>query len=508
MPAYVVGDRPEAGLSTAASTRNGGGANREQVFVQACDGRRPTPTNPRRRRCRGARLRGAAAFSAGHGILCVMKTLSFRAAIGRVVVLVALCVCGVRSRAAEAPAQPRDWPRWRGVDGAGAGGAATFPHAWQQSDWAWTATLPGQGHASPVIWRGRIYTASADEASGRRFVSCHATADGQSVWQREIPGPIEPHHAQNSSASGSVTVDQAGVYWLWATKEQLRVEAFAHDGEPKWHVDLGPYASEHGFGASAAVWRDRLIVPIDQDAESAVVALDTASGREVWKLPRRTARTSYATPLVIEGRGEGSQAVVVLASMSHGLTGIDPATGRVLWERKCFPKRTVSSPVAAGPFVIGTCGEGGGDNMLVAVRPGTLAAPGDPQSDGGPQPPEPELAYQLDRSVAPYVPTPVCSGRRLYLWGDRGVVTCVAVDDGSVLWRGRVGGIFSASPIVVGGTVVNTSAEGEIVVLADGDAFEVLGRTSLGEPCRATAAVADGKLFFRSVGRLHALDAR
>jgi hypothetical protein len=70
-----------------------------------------------------------------------------------------------------------------------------------------------------------------------------------------------------------------------------------------------------------------------------------------------------------------------------------------------------------------------------------------------------------------------------------------------------VGGIFSASPIVVGGTVINVSAEGEVVVIADGDAFEVLGRTPLGEPCRATPAVAGGRMFFRSVGRLLAFDA-
>ena len=198
---------------------------------------------------------------------------------------------------------------------------------------------------------------------------------------------------------------------------------------------------------------------------------------------------------------------MVLASMAHGLTGVDPATGRVLWERRCFPKRTVSSPVMAGPLVLGTCGEGGGDNTLVAVRPTVTAAAERNAPDANQKAPEPELAYQLDRSVAPYVPTPVCSEHRLYLWGDRGVVTCVNAADGNVLWRGRVGGIFSASPIVVGGTVVNVSAEGEVVVIADGEAFEVLGRTPLGETCRATPAVAGGRMFFRSVGRLHALDA-
>ncbi len=404
---------------------------------------------------------------------------------------------------------PADWPRWRGSAGAGAGGSQRFPHQWTNQDWAWTASLPGQGHASPVVWRQRIYTASADEATSKRFVSCHKTADGRLLWQREIPGPIEPHHVQNSSASGSVTVDETGVYWLWATKEQLRCEAFSHDGGPLWHADLGPYASEHGFGSSAAVWRDRLIIPIEHDGPSAIVALDTKTGREQWRLPRETGRTAYSTPLVIESSDSPSSgdALVVLASMAHGLTGIDPTTGRVIWERKCFPKRTVSSPVMAGPLVLCTCGEGGGDNTLVAVRPPASAAAERNEPDATGKPPEPAIAYQLDRSVAPYVPTPVCSGERLYLWGDRGVVTCVNAADGTVLWRGRVGGIFSASPIVVGGTVINVSAEGEVVVIADGDAFEVLGRTPLGESCRATPAVAGGRMFFRSVGRLHAIDA-
>ncbi|MCX7402952.1 MAG: hypothetical protein NTY87_07595 [Planctomycetia bacterium] len=95
--------------------------------------------------------------------------------------------------------------------------------------------------------------------------------------------------------------------------------------------------------------------------------------------------------------------------------------------------------------MIRTCGDGGGDNSLVALEiptdkqlaasrllPAAVAAP----------PFEPKLVYQLDCSMAPYVPTPVCSGKRLYLWGDRGVVVCMAVADGSVIWKRRVGGMF------------------------------------------------------------------
>jgi len=393
---------------------------------------------------------------------------------------------------------PLAWSRWRGAEGAGQGTAFTLPRDWTTTPWRWQAALPGIGHSSPVVADGKIYTASADEEAKARFLCCHAVGDGQRLWQRRIDGPIEPHHAQNSSASGSVAVGPEGIYWAWATSDSLRVEALTVGGEPLWEVDLGPYQCEHGFGASVATWRDLVIVPIDHDGPSAIVALDASSGRERWRLTRESARTAYSTPLVLERPGGGP--LLVVASQAHGLTGLDPSTGRVLWERRCFPKRTVSSPIAADGLVIGTCGEGGGDNRLVAIR---LPAAG--PAPGGDAAAEPDVAYELDRSLAPYVPTPVRSGPRLYLWGDRGVVSCVSLADGSLLWRGRVGGTFSASPVVVAGAVVNVSADGEIVAIEDGDAFVEIGRRPLGESDRATPAVAEGRLIFRGVSHLFAL---
>lgn len=50
-------------------------------------------------------------------------------------------------------------------------------------------------------------------------------------------------------------------------------------------------------------------------------------------------------------------------------------------------------------------------------------------------------------------------------------------------------------------------ADGEVVTLAANDTFEVLGRMPLAEECRATPAVGAGRMVFRTVGRLLALDA-
>jgi outer membrane protein assembly factor BamB len=410
---------------------------------------------------------------------------------GRLFAAGLIACCGASLSVLAAPSD-EPWSRWRGADGAGQGGAARFPVEWTEVDWAWTVALPGTGNASPVVWRGHIYTASADPKAGRRSVTCHALADGTLLWQRDFPGTIDPHHAQNSSASGSVAVDALGVYWMWGTRERSRVEALDHNGQSRWHVDLGPFEAQHGFAATPAVCRDILIVPDDQDASSRVLGLDVATGRERWRLDRDASKANYSTPLVVER--EGHPPIVILTSMSHGVTAVDSGTGKVLWEERCLPKRAVSSPILAGDLLIGTSGDGGGDNALAAVRP--------PSSTE-----KPEVVYTLDRSVAPYVPTPLYEGGLVYLWNDRGVVTCIRSATGETVWRGRVGGTYYASPIAVGDTVRNVSVDGEAVAIRMGDSFEVLGRADLGEPCRATPAVVGSRMVFRSVGRLMALDA-
>ena len=385
---------------------------------------------------------------------------------------------------------PKSWPRLRGSSAAGIGGSLSIECDLATKTWEWSIALPGSGHASPVVSQGRIYVTSADPETASRILSCHELTDGHLCWRVDQQATRDHHHAQNSLASSSPIVDATAVYWSWASSERLWVEALDHEGRRLWQVSPGPYVAEHGYAASPAVWEHVLIVPMDQDGPSSVVGLDRKTGRQLWRLPRQTARTSYATPLVLEG----DEPVVILSSMAHGLTAVDPRNGHVVWERSCFPRRTVSSPITVGELLVATCGEGGGNNLLVALRPGE-------QENG-----EPVVAYQLERGVAPYVPTPLATAERLYLWGDRGVVTCVDPASGATRWRGRVGGSYSSSPIAVSDIVLNVSAEGDVVLIADADQFEVLGRRQLDEPSRATPAVADGRLLFRSERRLYALD--
>ena len=385
---------------------------------------------------------------------------------------------------------PDQWPRFRGPDGSGKVTTATLPASWTTEDWTWQADLPGVGHSSPVVWNEKIYLTSADEESKIRHLFCHDLATGKLAWSLDFPGTIERHHKQNSSASSTVTADSHGIYWLWGTSQNVRLQALTHDGESRWSVDLGSYIGQHGFGGSPVVWENVVIVPLEQNTEGTIVGIDANTGKVRWKLPRDGAeKAAYSTPLVLADTGSGP--CVICTSKAHGMYAIDPGTGAVLWENKCFPLRTVASPICAGNLLIGTCGSGGGgSNLLVAIKP--------PATKNASS----EIIYEIPRSTAPYVPTPLFSKGRLYLWGDKGVVTCLHAASGEIIWKERVGGNFSVSPIQIGENILNVSSDGEMVTLVDDDEFEVTGRRELDEECRATPAVSNGFLLVRTKSKL------
>jgi outer membrane protein assembly factor BamB len=215
--------------------------------------------------------------------------------------------------------------------------------------------------------------------------------------------------------------------------------------------------------------------------------VDAATGETRWQTRRDSTEAAFSTPCVYEPK-DGPPALV-FTSHSHGVSAVDPDSGKVLWElADAFDKRVVSSPVIAGGLIVGACGSGGSGSRLVAVRAGSGAA-------------KPELAYTIRKS-APYVPTSVCVADRLFLWTDGGVVTCVQAASGEVKWQERVGGKFFSSPLWVDGRIFCVSTTGEVVVVGASDRFQLLARNPLDEITHSTPAVAGGRMFIHTAKSL------
>jgi outer membrane protein assembly factor BamB len=387
-----------------------------------------------------------------------------------------------------APAQ--EWARFRGLNGAGQSDATTIPASWSDSDYNWHVKLPGIGHSSPVLWGKKIFLTSADPDGNQRWLLCLSTETGKTLWIKPFDSSRHQIHLQNSFASSTPTVDEERVYILWGSPESYSVIALNHEGHEKWKKDLGPFQAEHGFGTSPIVFEDLVVVNNDQDGTSSLVALDSKTGDIRWKIPRSTARVAYSTPCVFQPKGRPPE--LIFASQAHGVSGVDPKSGSTKWEIPVFEKRTVGSPIVCGDLILASCGEGAGNNTMVAVRPGSKDQ-------------KPEVAYQIDKSSAPYVPTMVAHGPLVFLWGDKGFVTCIDSKSGKVHWRERVGGNYSGSPIRVGDRLYCISMDGDVVVIAASDKYELISQQSLGESSRSTPAVADGRMYLRTQSQLFSL---
>src|SRR5262249_20700371 len=110
-----------------------------------------------------------------------------------------------------------------------------------------------------------------------------------------------------------------------------------------------------------------------------------------------------------------------------------------------------------------------------------------------------------EKRALPEVPSPLYYRGRVYVVKDGGVVSCFEPKTGKLLYRKRLGsaGFYYSSLVAGDGKLYAASNDGVVSVFEAGDQLRVLARNALGEPIRATPAIADGKLFVRTENNLY-----
>ena len=115
------------------------------------------------------------------------------------------------------------------------------------------------------------------------------------------------------------------------------------------------------------------------------------------------------------------------------------------------------------------------------------------------------IRWQLKRSV-PNKPVPVVRGDLIFMVSDGGVASCVDRHTGDVIWNERIGGNYSASPLVAGDRLYCLSEEGKTVVLAAGREFKVLAENQLPGGFMASPAVDGNALVLRTKTHLYRVE--
>ncbi len=410
---------------------------------------------------------------------------------------VALLTAAVIAPALSAAEDADHWPRFRGPNGSGSSDLKGVPVTWTAEDYEWVVPLPGIGHSSPVVWDDALFLTTSTPDGARTLHRLNALT-GQDVWTRTVHLGTHTLHQKNSYASGTPALDGERVYVLYADNQQHLVTAHTFAGEEVWTRDLGPFKSQHGCGTSPIVYKDLIVIANDQDGPGAVVAFNRRTGDEVWRMPRHSKVTSYATPFILDLAGRAPQLICINDAL--GVTGVDPETGRQLWASGTLPQRAVGSPVYGNGVVVATCGQGGKGVQLVAVDPS-----GEGDVSGS------HVRYtrlNTNTKSIPYVPTPIVHGGHAYMLLDTASICCMEMATGAEVWIQRLEGNFSASPVLIDGRLYCVNEGGDIFVLDAAPEFRFHGVSPLGDGSHATPAVANGRVYFRGFGRLASLKAR
>ncbi|MFO0918360.1 MAG: PQQ-binding-like beta-propeller repeat protein [Planctomycetaceae bacterium] len=382
------------------------------------------------------------------------------------------CFCAITALLAEpdpAALLANDWTKFQcGVENSVE--QTAVPLRWSPGEnIAWEAKIAGYGQSSPVTWESRVYVTSI---SGPKKEQCHVTAfdltTGQRLWQHDL---VTATQAENSNyvskAAPTPVVDASGVYCFF---EGGNLVALTHEGQVRWNRNLveefGAIESRHGLSASLEQIDDRLFVWVERQTDPYVLAVEKASGKNLWKVPGIGA-TSWASPRLIPVAG-GQHLVL---SGVGSVRGLDPQTGQELWKLAGIVGNSTPTPVPAGEgrFLIGATqgrGEGGGGNS--AESNGLIRV--QKQEDGTYQA---EFAWRSKRTTSSFG-SPLLHDGLAYYVNSSGVLFCHDLETGEERFSHRLADSIWATPFSLGNRLYFFGKGGTVSVIAEGPTFELL----------------------------------
>jgi outer membrane protein assembly factor BamB len=448
-----------------------------------------------------------------------------------------------------------EWTRFRGPNGGGVADAASPPTQLDPSSARWRTPLPA-GHSSPVLTEDRIYLTGHED--GRLLTIALDRSSGEVLWRREAPRPREEgFHDKNGPASPSPATDGRNVYVFFG---DFGLISYGPDGDERWRLSLGPFSIPNGHGSSPILAGGRLVLQVDQDRGSFVMAVDPGDGTVLWRTERTEVTHGYSTPVAFTPEGEPPQVILV---GSYLATSYELESGRKRWWSRGPTWQVKTSPTVDDTTVYVSAwapgadtgerqqlppfaeaierGDGDGDgkisepeavaggwrhsggwglvdlddderlnerewaffrarrsshNTTLAIRPGSRT--GDITADA--------VLWTYEKAV-PTVSSPLLYDGLVYTIKDGGILTALDAETGAVVKQARVKGAvdkFYSSPIAAPGRIYLVSEGGTASVVEPGADWTLLASSELGEPCYATPAVGGDTLYVRTAGHLYA----
>jgi len=372
---------------------------------------------------------------------------------------------------------PADWPWWRGPNRDGVAAADQKPplHWSETENVVWKTPVPGRGHGSPTVVGDQVFLATCDEEKEVQSVLCFDRKTGAQVWKADVhKGNIEmKENKKSSQASSSVACDGERLFVTFQNSKAIYLTALTRTGKQLWQKKVSDFVTHQGYGASPAVYKSLVLVSADHKGGGRLAAYDRATGELVWS-HERPKIPNYTSPVIVTAAGR-EQLVFTGCKL---VSSFNPLTGESLWEVPGATEECVTSTVTDGD-VIFTSG-GYPKNHLSAVR-----------ADGSGK-----LVWE--KPVRVYVPSMLIRDGYLYAVTDDGVAQCWKTDSGKEMWKQRLGGTFTASPVMAGELIFATNEGGQTFIFkAKPEGFEKVAENRLGDEVYPTPAICGSRIYMR-----------
>ena len=370
-----------------------------------------------------------------------------------------------------------DWPWWRGPQHNGIASSDQHPPLrWSDTEnIVWSSNIPGHSHGSPIVVGDQVVLTAADHERAVQTVLCFDRTTGKQLWESVIhKGGLDVKNNDKSSmASASAACDGERFFVNFLNGDSVDMTALDRNGKKLWQTKVSAYVNHQGFGSSPLLHQDLVICVADNKGGGAIAAMNRSTGDVVWKKDR-PAKPNYSSPVILNVVGKDQ----LFLTGCDLVTSLNPLTGETNWEIEGATTECVTTTVTDGRHIF-TSG-GYPKNHVSAVS-----------ADGSGK-------VVWENPTRSYVPSLLTRDGYLFAVMDAGIAMCWKSDTGEELWKGRLDGTFSSSPVMVGELIYAANEDGRTFVFkASTEKLELVSTNKLGNSVFSTPAICGGRIYNR-----------
>lgn len=379
----------------------------------------------------------------------------------------------------------QEWRVWRGPtlnNHTSAKAAEVVPTTWSETNNVlWKTPIPGKGHATPIVVGDGVFVLTHEPETRTISLLRYNLSDGKPSGKVVLHrGVVPPNylHKKNTCASGTPSSDGRAIYVAAQVGEAIYASAVSVQGQILWQRVVAPYRAGKGwfgYGSSPLLLDDAVVVPVDTDNRDAgLFALDKVNGLPKWRGERPMA-TSYSSPILATVAGRPQ----ILISGGYRIASYDPGSGGLIWKANATSRTTCATMVWKDDMVFasGSYPDSGTYGLAVSPQGARVV---------------------WENRVKCYEQSMLVVGEYLYGIADSGVAYCWRCADGNEMWKSRLAGPFSASPLLVGDRIYASNERGTTFVYrASPNGYQPISQNVLGNSSFASPIYADGKLILR-----------